>query len=491
MHSWHQYLLSFALVFFIGLPETTVPTARGQVRGRPETSGKIDLEAQKQLRISELRSKLLIGLDMPPQRRVVLLQWLIELLVSTGQTAEAREDYEEILSLYPNDVQTLNDYGEFLMDAAGDTLAARKVLADAATYTRLFDIPAGLAGRTFFLLGKLHYLQADYSRAVECLESARLYFGSDVPEPNLRLLAQSFARLGQADLAAQTYLELIGGEKGLNPDDNEAFWEIHRQSGRFREEPVEALIAQAVSKETDRNRRELEALGAELVNIATADGFNLEGTLYSSDGGGAVLFVPEPGHLRSTWRVYAQLLHVAGISNLGFDLRGQGGSRDSSLPSRQRLTPEDLSRFPDDVRTAYQFLQSSARRPSKPLVIVAEGAACAWVEAALHNQPETIAVLYLSPLFDTEDPVLSNVIAFRRDRPTLIVYSREDVLAAASADFLSWEKPLSRLEIIRLSRAGHGSEALSRDPATTGKFEHWINELLADAKALSPADSSR
>ncbi len=480
----HRHLLAWALACFIILSHPLIPSVRSQT----DISGTIDLDIQIHRKIYELRSRLESDLDMAPERQVVLLQWLIELLDSTGQLEDTRDCYERILSFYPNNVNTLNDYGEFLIEAAGDTVQARKVLGDAAQYTRLVNVPARVAGRTYFLLGKLHYLLADHSRAVEYFETARLYFGLEVPEPHLRLLGRSYARLGQYDQAAQTWLELIGGQRGLNPGDIEAFRQIHRLAGRYRDHSPDELIAQAVSNEMDRQRLELQALGAELVRFPAADGFSLAGTLYSSNGNRAVLFVPESGHIRSAWRVYNQLLYVAGITSLAFDLRGQGGSRDRSLPSIEHLTPEDRARFPDDIKSALGYLDSTSSRAIDQLAIVSEGAGCGLVEQALHNRPETTAVLYISPLFDTGDPELAHAIAFRRDRPTLIIYSAEDVLAAASVQYLSDTKSLSRLEVIRLSQAGHGIEALNQDPAAAGRFENWIHKILASAAAIDPAD---
>jgi len=484
MHFNHRHLLAWALACLIILSHPLIPSVWSQT----DISGTIDLDTQMHHKIDELRSRLGSNLDMAPERQVILLQWLIELLDSTGQLEETRNCYEQILSFYPNHVKALNDYGEFLFETAGDTVQARKVLKDAAQYTRLINVPARVAGRTYFLLGKLHHLLADHSRAVEYFETARLYFGLEVPEPHLRLLAQSYARLGQYDQAAQAWLELIGGQRGLNPGDIEAFRQIHRLAGRYRDHLPDELIARAVSNEMARQHLELQALGAELVSFPAADGFSLEGTLYSSNGNRAVLFVPDSRHLRSAWRVYNQLLYVAGITSLAFDLRGQGGSRDHSLPSIERLTIDDRARFPGDIKSALGYLNSTSSRTIDQLAIVSEGAGCGWVEQALHNQPETTAVLYISPLFDTGDPELAHTIAFRRDRPTLIIYSAEDVMAAASVQYLSDTKSFAHLEVIRLSQAGHGIEALNQDPAAAGRFENWIHKILAAAAAIDPAN---
>jgi pimeloyl-ACP methyl ester carboxylesterase len=481
---FHRYLLVWALTGLVSLSQPMIPSVRGQT----DISGIVDLDTQMRQKITKIRSRLNSDLDMAAEKQVVLLQWLIELLESTGNLEDIRDCYERILSFYPNDVKTLNDYGEFLFETAGDTVMAQKVLRDAAQYTQLINTPTSLAGRTYFLLGKLHHQRADHSRAVEYFETARLYLGSEVTEPHLRLLGLSFVRLGRYDQAVQTWLELIGEQKGLNNNDIDFFRQIHRLAGHYRDQAPDDLIAQAVSNQRDRRRRELQALGANLVSVPTTDGYRLAGSLYSSTGKQAVLFVPEPGYLRSAWRVYAQLLHLAGITNLAFDLRGHGDSRNRSLPSIEHLTPEDWARFPDDIKSALSFLDSTSGRIFNQLAIVAAGAGCSWVEQALHNRPETTGVLYISPLFDAEDLELAHAIAFRRDRPTLIIYSAEDVLAAASSQYLSEAKPLSHLEIIRLSQAGHGIEALNQDMAASSQFENWVYKILTAAAALDPAE---
>jgi pimeloyl-ACP methyl ester carboxylesterase/Tfp pilus assembly protein PilF len=483
MHIFHQYLPAWVLIGLVSLSQLVIPAAWGQT----DISGVIDLDAQKRHQIAVIQARLNADLDLAAERQVVLLQWLIELLESTGELDRVRNCYEKILSFYPNDVRTLNDYGEFLFETAGDTVMAQKILRDAAQYSRLINTPARLTGRTYFLLGKLHHLRADHARAVEFFETARLYLGSEVPEPHLRLLGLSFAQLGQYDQAVQTWLELIGQQKGLNNDDIESFKQIHRLAGRYRDQAPDELIDLAVSNYMDRRRRELQGQGAELVSFPASDGYLLTGSRYSSAGSQAVLFVSELGQSQSDWRVYAQLLFVTGITNLAFDLRGHGDSRSRSIPAVEHLTAGDLSRFAGDIKSALSFLDSTAGRIFNQRAIVAVGTGCGWVELALHNQPETTGVLYISPLFDTEDQELAHAIAFRRDRPTLIIYSTEDVLAAASCRSLAETKPFQHLEIIRLSQAGHGLEALNQDLTATGQFEKWIHKVLPPADSINPA----
>jgi tetratricopeptide (TPR) repeat protein len=483
MRRFQQHFIAW--IFFSFLVSAAVASSSPQ--GQPGSSGTIDLDIQKQQKIAEIQARLQSDLDILPDRQVVLLRWLIELLVSTGRVEEARSCYLKILSFYPNDVETLNDFGVFLIESAGDTLSARKVLRDAAQYNRHLNTPAQVAGTTHFLLGKLSYWQGDYSRAVQLFESARLSFGNDPPELLLWLLAQSFERLEQYDQAARTYLELIGRGGGLDDRVTEALRQIHSRAGHYRDSSVEALIERALVEDTARRRAELQTVGAKLVTFDGSEGFPLEGTLYSPDGNLGVLFVTDVGHRRLVWRAYAQLLFVDGISSLAYDLRGHGGSRTEAVPARDRLTAEHLIQFPADIEAALALLDRSTGGQLQRRIVVAEGAACGWVEQALHQQSEATAVLYISPLFDTDNRELAHSLAFRRDRPTLMVFSAEDVLAAASVRYLSEIKPHSRLKIIRLIRAGHGIEALSRDPEAVSRFQNWIQLLAADSPP-SPAD---
>ncbi|NIM20419.1 MAG: hypothetical protein GTO51_09330 [Candidatus Latescibacteria bacterium] len=440
--------------------------------------GFIDLSQARLEEIEKLEARLSANLDMPAERQAVLHQWLIELYVSVGRLNDAMESFEKILSFYPYDVRIRNMYAEFLIDKLKDTQKAHEILRDSIAYGRHTAAASDLMGQTFFLLGTLQYSLKSYERAIGNLEEARLLLGEEVTSPVLRTLGRSYYLLGKYDDAADVYLELIGREKGFNSEDINFLETFLIQTEKYREKSISETVAIAVTSENRRQRERHEALGAEIVSIVSQDGFPIEGTLYRGTGSGAALFVPDLGHTRLSFDVYAQLVRIAGINALTIDLRGHGGSKNDSLRSSEDLAPSDLARFPGDIASALHFMTNTLVSSGDEIVIVAEGSSCGVVEEAIYRTDIAPAVLYLSPSFDLNSRELYNAIAFRRDRPILFIYSAEDIVAARSYRYFIDVKPFSHLETYPLKNAGHGVEALKMEPKALTVIEKWITERV-------------
>lgn len=454
------------------------PAAAAAADTLMEDVGTIDIGEERRAMISELEAKLALDPDKDAKQVAIILQWLIELYEAAGRDRDVVMSYEKVLSYFPCYVAILNNYAQFMIDKMNNLVKARELAHDALLCGRIHDVSTSLIGNSHLLMGRVLSLQEDYAAAIDHLEQARFLYGEEVPEEVLRLLAADYYRADRHDEAARVLLELIGRARGSEPGDIDMLRRIRPHSARLRNEEIDDIVARAVKDEIQRERGMYEVLGAEVITIPMGDGIALEGSLYRGEGSGAVLFLPDIGDTRSGWNVFAQMVDVEGITALSVDLRGRGGSRTGSLPSPGDVSQPDISLLANDIAFILQYMKEELRVQEHEMVVVSEGRTCSATEEAFHRCGVTPAALYLSPIFDADGPELFNAVSFRKDRPILIMYSKEDVLVARSVRYFTSIKPLPRLETLQLEDAGHGREALSRKATALAEFDRWIRERL-------------
>lgn len=443
-----------------------------------DDAGVIDIGKERQKKIAELEAKLKLDPDKAAKDQAVLLQWLIELYSAAGRYQDVTMSYDKILSFYPYDVRIINRYAEFVLEKLHNAEMAESLLNDAVAYAKIYNVSTRFLGDSYFLLGKLCFMRENHPAAVEHLERARFLFGEETPEPAIRLLAMSYHAAGRHDEALDVLLELIGKARGTNQNDIELLRRIIPLTNRMQGKEITEIVADAVQTEIQRQRALHEAFGAEMISIPVGDTVALEGSLYRGEAKGAVLFIPEIGSTRSAWGVFAQMVSVNGITALSIDLRGHGGSRTESVLFPKVPTEPDIQPLANDIAFVLQYMKTNLGKEEDEIVVVSEGRICSAIEVAFHRCNLTPAAVYLSPFFDPENRELYNAIAFRKDRPLLIMYSQEDVLASRSVRHFMSIKSLSNLSTLQLKDAGHGRDALRMESNALAEFDQWIRGLL-------------
>jgi tetratricopeptide (TPR) repeat protein len=444
-----------------------------------DSTGVFDTRDSVEERIYELEDRVhRVG----PEEQVVMYRWLADLYVSAGRLDDAQRAYEAILVLYPFDVGTTNVFAVFLLDHRRDPVAAEKILNDAITWVRSSESPPLHLGQTHALRARaLHEMGRDED-ALEAVERALQLLDADAAEEALRVRARCFESMQRRDDAEAAWLFLIGLNGGSNADDISALialWTAENKS--VDASRADAKIARAI-EEARRERREVLAReGAEVVVLTGEDRVRLEGTLRRGKEEGAVLFVPEPGGRRTAFTPYAQLFSLDGVTAFTIDPRGHGDSRCDSLPSFSRMPPHHRGRLPSDVATAYRYLRDTLDVPGERIVVVSEGAACAFVERAAHEEEIAPLVVHLSPVFDLQDRDIISAFEFRPPRPTLVMASHEDGFAIRSMALMTDTYPSPATETRTVHGSGHGASML-RDPANFATVSSWARRALG----LSP-----
>jgi tetratricopeptide (TPR) repeat protein len=456
-----------------GISAFTLPAA-----AQTNDTGVIDIDKERQKKILELEAKLKLDPDKPAKEMAIILQWLIELYNNAGRNSDVVTSYEKILSFFPYDVRILNRYAEFTLEHLNQPEQAEKILKDALSYGNIHNVSTNLRGDSHFLLAKVNFIEEDYEKAIEHLEKARFLLGEEVPEPVIRLLAMNLHLAGKHGEAVDALLELIGKERGSNPGDIEFLSRVLPRTERFKNEEITSVVAGAIREEIQRQAMLHESRGAEIVSIVMGDSSALEGSLYRREGPGAALFIPDIGTTRSAWDVFAQMAGAEGITALSIDLRGQGGSRSPSPHSSLDPSQSSVSLHANDIVFVLQHMRTQLGVEEDNLVVVSEGGICAATEEAFYLCGMTPSAAYISPLFDPTNRELYNAIAFRKDRPMLIMYSDEDLLSARSVRYLTGIKSPPALTTIQLQDAGHGREALSMEPRALAELYRWLRERL-------------
>jgi alpha-beta hydrolase superfamily lysophospholipase len=207
------------------------------------------------------------------------------------------------------------------------------------------------------------------------------------------------------------------------------------------------------------------------VSLRTEDGVTLAATWYepSSRGGPAVVLVHMLHRSRRDWDGVASRLASEGIGAVAIDLRGHGESQGSAAV-------EDLSRMALDVRAARRFLSSrSDTHGPVGLAGASLGASLAALEASTDSTIASVALL--SPSLEYRGLRIEAALRKYGDRPAFLVAGDDDPYAARSVRELQKAGGGTR-ETLLLSRAGHGTTMLSRDPELTRRLVDWFRRTL-------------
>ncbi len=214
-----------------------------------------------------------------------------------------------------------------------------------------------------------------------------------------------------------------------------------------------------------------DAAASQRVSLRTEDGITLAATWYepSSRGGPAVVLVHMLHRSRRDWDGFASRLASEGIGALAIDLRGHGESQGSAAV-------EDLSRMALDVRAARRFLGS---RPDihGPVGLAGASLGANLVTLEASTDATIASVALLSPSLEYRGLRIEAALRKYGDRPALLVAGDDDPYAARSVRELQKAGGGTR-ETLLLSRAGHGTTMLSRDPELTRRLVDWFRRTL-------------
>ncbi len=451
-------------------------SARNESR-RQEPYGVIDIDDEIKNQIGDIWERLGSDADMSAQRQAVLLLWLAELNDSIGDYDRAGACFEKILVLFPSDIAVHNRYGELLLNKKKDLAAAEKIILDAIELGSITGSKAEDRGDTQLLLAGLYLARNKPGDAIDVLKTALFLFDEHPArmERTLDIMLGAYYDLKDYGNAFETLLALIGKRGSRTSNDIYELKQLWNLAGRRNGTKAEELADAEIEKEKERKRRRLIAKGGRLVNFNSTDGFQLEGTLFSGKGEGAVLLIPEPGNTREIYDISAQLMLSEEISSLSFDLRGCGGSR-GDLAFSTGDNPGTLYR--GDIEAAIELLSRKRSLNPSGIIVVAEGKSCGYAENALAEMKIAPPALYFSPIFNTLDKELLNNLFFRKDTPLMIIYSKEDLHTLSSLELLKNIKHLNNLKLLDLERSGHGADIMKRSPEALSEFLAYIEKIL-------------
>jgi pimeloyl-ACP methyl ester carboxylesterase len=313
------------------------------------------------------------------------------------------------------------------------------------------------------------------------VENARARLDPDAAEDALRTEAMSFKALGKNDDAAKVFEELVGLTGASHADDTNALIAIETaKKGSINGDAFRKRMHTLVENARKERAESLAHEGAEMVVLQGEGHVRLEGTLRRGKGTRAIVLVPDLGGRRSAYTPYAQLLSLDGFTTLAIDPRGHGDSRCDSLPSFLELSADQRDMIPSDIASAQRYLRETLKIPANQIAVIAEGAACADVEHAMHDLSLNAIVVHLSPIVDPLDRDVAAALQFRAPRPTLLVVSDEDVFSVQSVNSMREMRTKDPFEIHTVHASGHGVGIL-HEP------EHyaWVSSWLADELAAS------
>jgi dipeptidyl aminopeptidase/acylaminoacyl peptidase len=209
---------------------------------------------------------------------------------------------------------------------------------------------------------------------------------------------------------------------------------------------------------------------AQPVSFKTDDGVTVAATWHepASRPAPAVIYVHMLQKSRGDWDPLAAQLAAEGIGGLTIDLRGHGETPGSN---------QDFAGMVKDVRAARQFLAGSADVTPGRIAIAGASIGATLAAQAAGDDPSIASLVLLSPSLDYRGLRLDASVKKVGARPVLLVASDDDGYAVRSVRDLE-KVGGGRREIVILSRAGHGTAMLTKDPDLSRRLLEWFRRTL-------------
>jgi dienelactone hydrolase len=216
------------------------------------------------------------------------------------------------------------------------------------------------------------------------------------------------------------------------------------------------------------------------VQVDTADGFRIHGTVYPSNHvkpPGLVL-VHMLGSDRLEWQGFARKAQQAGFICVAYDMRGHGESTVQEGQSRPfpQISDSEWAAATADIKAAKQALVAQGADPSNLAVIGASlGANLALLYA--HDDRDIQTVIMLSPGLDYKSIRTEPLIEDYPGRPVLLIASEGDTYSAKSCAVLKEAAP-GYSELRGYTGSAHGTDLLITGQGVAEQILMWLEEIL-------------
>ena len=219
--------------------------------------------------------------------------------------------------------------------------------------------------------------------------------------------------------------------------------------------------------------------GGEHVLLETLGGFQLGATLYPAKDpkAPAVVLLHQLRSDRSEWSATREaLLEGADLTLLTVDLRGHGESahRGDEQVTWKQLREADYMQMVADVRSAVAYLRG--RQDLQPRALLLLGSSIGGSAALVYAEedPSIRTVVALSPGLDYHGLATLPAVRAMKDRPVLLIASRDDKYSTHSTRVLGAEAAQgSKADVIEGSDA-HGVAILAEHPETMKLLVDWV-----------------
>ena len=181
-----------------------------------------------------------------------------------------------------------------------------------------------------------------------------------------------------------------------------------------------------------------------------------------------VLLIHMLGGSKADWDSFARELQKQGYAALAIDLRGFGGS----------AQPEDWTKAPDDVKSAWEVLAARPEVDRNRTAIVGASIGANLALMVGGTDERITAVVALSPGLDYHGLNPSSALAGFAQRPAFLIAARDDSYSADSVEKLA--KLSVSAETLILDAAGHGTAMLTREPTLAQELIEWLNKNVRD-----------
>jgi len=213
-------------------------------------------------------------------------------------------------------------------------------------------------------------------------------------------------------------------------------------------------------------------MSPEPVLLESNDGVRIAGAFYAADQlrGRALLIHMMPA-TKESWSAFAYALAGRGIACLAIDLRGHGAS-DGGPDGYRRFSDAEHQAKRLDVEAALAWLRGKGTGPLR--VAGASIGANLAIRAAMEHD-DVAACLALSPGLEYRGVTTADAVAQMREGQRLcIAVSSEDAQSAEGVATLETTATAARLEVHRLTDAGHGTAMLERDATFFDEAVAWL-----------------
>ncbi|HEV8592980.1 MAG TPA: alpha/beta fold hydrolase [Pyrinomonadaceae bacterium] len=219
------------------------------------------------------------------------------------------------------------------------------------------------------------------------------------------------------------------------------------------------------------------------VNIRSADGLVLVGSIYPSDkpNSPAVLLLHQWQSDRHSYDAFAKQLQAKGFNVLSIDGRGFGES--TKTGDGKTVTPERtdaaVKAMLGDVEAAFKYLSEQKNVDPKRIGIVGAsyGSSLALIYAADH--PNVAAVALLSPGLNYfgNMPTEPSIKKYG-DRPILLVAADDDKESADSVKKLKADGANDKYEVQIYPKGGHGTGLFGAKVGLENLLEGFFTKSL-------------